>query len=109
MPQKLKDTKKITLATLKAFAKRNAKKLFVRGDSDFSGMSDMVEFDRNAKFKPTTFEPDNDGYYTTGIQGVYTVGGSRNSLSLFDEDGFFGIRVYNCCGSSVLAIKNEKA
>jgi hypothetical protein len=104
---KLNSTKKITLATLKAFAKR-ADKLFVKEESSFSGMTDCVEHILGAEFKPTKMTSD-VSFYKTGIQGVYTVGSSRDYLTKYETAELIGIEVYNCCGSSILAIKkNDK-
>jgi len=102
--ERLKKTKKITLATFKAFAKRNSDKLFAREDSDFCGMTDCVQQNDDPQFKPTEITEET-GYYSTGIQGIYTVGRSNDYFSIYEDETFFGIRVYNCCGSSVLAIK----
>lgn len=100
---KLKSTKKITIATLKSFANRNSEKLFCKTEMDFNGMTDCVEVIED-NFKPTQITTET-GYYRTGIQGIYTVGQSRDYFKLYDEGNYFGIEVYNCCGSSILAIK----
>ena len=97
--------KKITLATLKSFAKRNADNLFVKMESGFDGMTDMVEYDKDASFNPTVINPEKSNYYRTGIQGVYTVGSSRDYFTLYEDEKFYGIEVYNCCGTSILAVK----
>jgi len=102
----LKETKKITLATLKSFAKRNENNLYVMEKSRFSGMSDMVEQTENPEFIKTEIT-DNTRYYATGIQGVYTVGSSRDYFNYFENKNYIGIKVYNCCGSCVLAAKKQ--
>lgn len=101
--KKLSETKKITLATLKAFARRNKESLFVRVDMSFSGMTDCVEAVKDSFKRVELKEPGN--YWRAGIEGLYLVGRSNDYFTLFDEGAFFGIEVYNCCGSSVLAIK----
>ena len=101
---KLRATKKITMASFKAFANRNANNLYVKGLSDFNGMSDMVEHNENPKWMKTEISSD-DHYYSTGIKGVYTVGGSRDWFDEYEDDKYYGIKVYNCCGSAVLAIE----
>lgn len=101
--EKLKSAKKITIATLKSFANRNADKLFTKNLREFNGMTDGVE-EVEDKFTPTKVTEDK-GYYQTGIQGIYTVGSSRDYFQLYEEGNFLGIKVYNCCGSSILAIK----
>lgn len=101
--QKLKETKKITLATLKSFAKRNSGKLFAKECSSFDGMTDCVEYNRGSRFVETKI--DKPGYYRTGINGIYTVGSSRDYLNLYEDSEYIGIEVYNCCGRSILAVK----
>lgn len=48
------------------------------------------------------------GYYRTGIQGIYTVGSSRDYFNLYEDENYIGIKVYNSCGSSILVTKNNK-
>lgn len=100
--KKLRATKKITLSTLKAFAKRNENNIFTRTDSRFDGMSDMVENVKGEWKKSSLIE---SRYYQSGIDGVYTVGGSRDYFKIYEDDNYFGINVYNSCGDSTLAIK----
>jgi hypothetical protein len=102
--EKLKQTDKITLATLKSFAKRNQDNLYIINLSDFDGMTDMVERNTDAKWRKTKII-ENTNYYKTDIEGLYTVGSSRDYFSKYENDIFIGIKVYNCCGSAVLAIK----
>ena len=102
--QKLKETKKITLATLKSFAKRNSDKLFVKSISSFDGMTDCVERSQDSSWFKTTIS-DNDNYYRTGINGIYTVGSSRDYFNLYEDSEYIGIEVYNSCGNSILAVK----
>jgi len=102
--QKLKETKKITLATLKSFAKRNSDKLFVKSISSFDGMTDCVEQSRDSNWFKTTIS-DKTNYYRTGINGIYTVGSSRDYFNLYEDSEYIGIEVYNSCGNSILAVK----
>ena len=100
---KLKETKKITLATLKSFAKRNENNLFVKTESSFDGMTDCVESVKGG-FKKTSIT-DEVWHYKTGIQGVYTVGSSRDYFNIYEDDTFFGIEISNCCGVTILAVE----
>lgn len=102
--QKLKETKKITLATLKSFAKRNSDAIYVKNVSSFDGMTDCVERSRDSNWFKTTIS-DKINYYRTGINGIYTVGSSRDYLNLFEDSEYVGIEVYNSCGNSILAVK----
>lgn len=102
--EKLRATKKITLATLKSFAKRNEGEIYAKEVSCFNGMVDMVENHENPKWLPSGLSEEK-GYYRTGIQGIYTVGSSRDYFTLYDDGHYFGIEVYNSCGTSILAVK----
>jgi hypothetical protein len=102
--KKLKTVTKITLATLKAFANRNKKKLFTKELSDFDGMTDCVQ---SVKMDWQKTEIKKSGYYKTGIQGIYTVGSSRDYFNIYEDEYYFGIEVCNCCGLSILAVKKE--
>ena len=95
-------TKKITLATLKSFINKN--EVYVKMESSFDGMSDMVEYDKNAKYMPAQ-KTDSNIANTLGVNGLWVVGGSRNYFKYFEDENFYGIDVYNCCGSSLIAIK----
>lgn len=101
--KKLLETKKITLASLKSFAKRNADNLYTYEKSSFDGMTDCVQETNRGWFK--TKITDDTYFYRTGIQGIYTVGNSRDLFELYEDDEYFGIEVYNCCGTSILAVK----
>lgn len=104
---KLKQTPKITLATLKSFARRNADQIYFKEVSSFDGMSDMVEDNDNPQWKKSEIIPMNTKgyrYYRSGILGIYTVGG-RDYFELYEDDAYFGIEVWNSCGSSILAVK----
>jgi hypothetical protein len=102
----LKQTKKITLATLKSFAKRNKDRLFVKNLSDFNGMSDCVEQNESPSWSKTKIL-ENTNFYKTGIDGVYTVGNSRDYFQIYEDKTYLGIKVYNCCGSCILAVKKD--
>lgn len=102
--KKLKQTKKITMATLKSFAKRNGDSLYFQELRSFSGMTDCVEENEDRRWIKTEIT-DKTNYYRTGIQGVYTVGSSRDYFKFYEDERYIGIYVYNCCGSWILATK----
>jgi hypothetical protein len=43
--------------------------------------------------------------HTLGINGVWLVGDGRDYFYPYDDDVMTGLRVNNCCGSFILAIK----
>lgn len=103
--EKLKSTQKITIATLKAFAKRNEGKIYSKEQSSFDGITDCVEQTKGQWQKSEIKEAGWNNYYKTGIQGIYTVGQSRDYLTIYEDSEFYGIEVYNCCGKTILAVK----
>lgn len=99
------EKKKITLATLKSFVRKNSNKLYINLRSKFNGMTDGVESVGNS-FCTATVNPDDVNIsHTLGIAGAWIVGSSRDSLSQYEDDTFLGIDVYNSCGRFILAIK----
>lgn len=101
----LQQTKKITLATLKAFAKRNKDNIFSKCKSSFDGMTDFVQGVNGQWIKSSISDPGEQKYYKTGIDGIYTVGSSRDYFRIYEDSEYFGIEVYNCCGTTILAVK----
>lgn len=96
--------KKITKATLKSFIKNNQGKLYISNKSSFDGMVDCVMPSGNNSFQ-LAVSADHAHENNLGIQGVWLVGGSRNSFREVDVKGFKGINVYNCCGEFTLAVR----
>lgn len=101
----LKSKSKITIATLIAFAKRNEGKIYSKEESSYNGMTDGVE-KTNGYWQPSKIKTKGEQqFYKTGIDGVYTVGGSRDYLTIYEDSQYYGIEVYNCCGTTILAVK----
>lgn len=103
----MKNGKKITLATVKAFIKANRENLFINVKRQFDGMVDG-EVSKNLGYLPaeeTTEHLEN----TLGIRGAWFVGSSRDGFQAIEEDGFEGIKVFNACGAFILAIKATEA
>lgn len=97
--------RKITLATFKAWIRKNPGFLIMH-KSSFDGMIDGISYDSRAEFKAPSsaaFPCDNN----LGYAGIWLVGGSRNSFDAYDKNGFVGIEVYNCCGSFVVAVRKN--
>jgi len=90
--------KKITLATLKSFIRKNADSLFCKTRSRFDGMTDSIE-------QVEDFFGSVSAEKALGLQGVYIVGGSRDRFRHFEDESFVGIEVSNCCGRGILAVK----
>jgi len=100
--------KKVTLATVKAFMRRNAANLMVKATSSFDGMYDCVMPSDNPAYRCVggLFRENNKNTY--GLPGVWFVGGSGNWFSPITEPGLTGYRVSNCCGSFSVAVPWDK-
>jgi hypothetical protein len=94
--------KKITKSTFKSFIKKNRAALLVSRPSSFDGMVDGI-VSNDAGFKPA----EEDGFMTNslGIKGVWLVNGSRDYFEHYEQGGLVGIRVHNCCGTSIVAVR----
>ena len=91
--------KRTTLATIKAFIRKNDGRLYLRNLSDIGGaiLSDQREF---RPVKRTNQHQRN----TLGIGGAWFVRGSRDHFAAYEDDDFQGFKVSNSCGSFILAI-----
>jgi hypothetical protein len=98
--------KKITKATLKSFVNKNRDNLYIRVDTKFDGMVDCVMETRSINMEKVKSRSDYIDH-TLGISGVWLVGRSRDYFSQYTDGLYEGIRVYNCCGSFILAVKNQ--
>jgi hypothetical protein len=100
--------KKPTLATLKSFIRKNEANLMIRCDRSFDGMTDCVEMSENPQFRSLVkLNNDSQSEHSLGFghgSGVWLVGGSRDYIKSYSENGMTGFEVYNCCGSFVLAV-----
>ena len=89
--------KKITLAGLKSFIRKNKDNLYIKVKSDFDGMIDgIMEVDMDWK-KVEVEKIDFADKNTMGICGAWLVGGSRDRIQITDDGEI--ITVGNCCGS----------
>ena len=96
--------KKITMATLKSFIRKNVDKgLFLNVKSSFDGMQDCCE-SRNDGFLRVVRE---EGYIsnTLGLRGLWVVGSSRDYLSKYEDSRFIGIEYSNSCGRGIVAVE----
>lgn len=98
-------TKRITLATIKSFIKKNDGKIWINVKSSFDGMTDGVE-QLHGGFNPAK---DSGDYYehTLGIKGAWLVGQSRDYFSQYDDGVFTGYDASNSCGHFIIAVKNN--
>lgn len=96
-------TKKVTLATLKSFVKKNANALYINVMSEFSGHTDCVE-SVNGGFTQATISENVNVKHNLGIRGAWLVGSSRDYMSAYDDGKFVGIDVWNSCGRFVIAV-----
>ena len=100
--------KKITLATVKSFIRKNLDNLRIKTRSEFCGMVDGVLSNPKAQFDAadtTKYDPTNK--YSLGIPGVWFVGGSRDYLTAFETPEFTGFHISNSCGSWEVAIPKK--
>ena len=97
--------KKITLATIKSFIRKNKGNLFIKNLTDFDGMVDCVMPCRNSEFnvaEETIRAIDN----TLGINGAWFVGRSNDFFEEYLDKFYTGYKISNCCGSFIIAINN---
>lgn len=95
-------TKKITLATVKSFIKKNSNNLFIKCETDFDGMTDCIQINNNAKFEKVNVDS-TLRKNTLGINGAWFVGSSRDYFNLYELGELICINVSNCCGSFTIA------
>ena len=97
--------KKVTMATVKSFIKKNRAKLLIKISSRFDGMTDGLEWNKDAQFVPVVETGRVDCQYSLGLSGVWIVGGSRNWVEAINVPGYVGYSVSNCCGKWTVAVK----
>lgn len=107
------ETKRITLATIKSFIKKNREKLFLQIISSFDGNVDGQVHPKNPAFTKAEYdatESKNPEYHdrTQRIKGAWFVGESRDYFQAFENDQFTGYRISNNCGAFILAIKKVR-
>jgi hypothetical protein len=95
--------KKITLATVKSFVRKNRPALLIKVRAKFDGMVDGLEWDRAADFSPA-LDTDRHAEHTLGIQGAWFVLGGGDRFQPFESDTLVGYEIANCCGYFTLAV-----
>ena len=96
--------KKITKATVKSFIRKNRQNLLIDVKSRFDGMVDCVMPVEGAFITCKQTERYLENTY--GIEFAWFVGSGDDKFEAYEENGFKGYKVYNCCGSFILAIKS---
>jgi hypothetical protein len=99
----MKTSKKVTLATIKAFIRKNSDNLLILTKSRFDGMTDGCESTGQIGFVKVSKTESNISH-TLGIQGAWFVGQSRDYFVPFERDGVKGFEVSNACGHFEIAI-----
>jgi hypothetical protein len=96
--------KKITLATIKSFIRKNRDNLYIKNKSSFNGMTDGVDdcYDQSISKAGIT---EKNNKYNLGIPGAWFVGSSRDSFYIAEFGPYTGYEVYNCCGCFYLLTK----
>ena len=98
--------KRVTMATVKSFIRKNRDNLLIKNLSDFDGMVDCVMPANDTGFRKAQ-EPEQGRNHENclGIRGAWFVLGGGDRFSPFNDNGVTGFEVYNCCGNFVLAVK----
>lgn len=97
--------KRITLATIKKFIRDNKQNLYALCQSSFDGMTDCVESRKEGWVKVDGAKIDFSKEQNLGIAPIWFVRESRDNFEIYDENGMKGYRIFNSCGSSVIAVK----
>jgi hypothetical protein len=96
-------TKRITMATIKSFIKKNSEELFLKKINSYDGMCDGVNERAAHGFTQVEFNHQSHANQL-GIPGAwFTPGG--NLLTEYNDGVFKGFDVYNCCGHFIIAVK----
>ena len=102
--------KKITLATIKSFIRKNRDNLYFKSRSHFDGMVDMVTPTNGSwsKAEPSRHSKLHHFHKNTlGVEGAWFVLQSNDYFRKIDDGEFEGYEIFNCCGCFNLGIKKE--
>lgn len=99
---------KVTLATIKAFIRKNRKKLMIKPIRHFDGMYDcvmpVIDGLRHFEKAKVPIQPHEN---QMGIDGAWFVFGSRDYCYPFKDGDMVGYEVSNVCGSFILAVRDN--
>jgi hypothetical protein len=103
-------TKRITLATIKSFVRKNRANLRISTISAFDGMEDGVRQCEDQGFLPALESdvPRGNRDNTMGIRGAWFVLNSRDDFYPYSLHGLVGYTVSNCCGMFCIAVPEDK-
>ena len=96
--------KRVTLATIKSFIRKNEGKLYIKNKSSFDGMIDGCVQHNGARLDiatKTNAFPEN----TLGVSGAWFVRGGNDYFTAFNDGFFQGYEISNCCGRFLLAVQ----
>jgi len=96
--------KKTTVATVKAFIRKNLNNLFIDVHSSFDGMIDGLQYYKDGFEKAVL--TDKLFEHTQGVSGAWFAGRSRDSISDYAAGGHNGFHIYNSGGSFTVAVKD---
>ena len=97
-------TKRITIATIKSFIKKNNDKLLINVKSKFDGMTDGLEDKKDGFTKAVINLEHVNTENTLGVEKAWFVGFSRDWFEAFENETLIGYQVTNSCGRFILAI-----
>lgn len=100
--------KKITVATVKSFIRKNESQLFINEKSRFDGMTDSVESRNRGWGKLTKSTNRARDCCSLGYNGIWLVGSSRDYCKAYEDESFAGYEVSNCCGKWIVALPKQK-
>jgi hypothetical protein len=102
-------SKKITLATIKSFLRKNEGSLFVSHGYSFDGMTDCCQPSNDTSIKVLEGSFDKDSRRTLGFPALWFVGGGGDNFypKEIESEGvkYTGFEVYNCCASFTILTK----
>jgi hypothetical protein len=99
--------KRITLATIKSFIRKNKENLFIRTTRSYDLIESFSKTSDNLNFRPIE-STDLSIQYTLGIKDVWIAGQGRDGFLAYENDKYIGYDIYNVCHAFNLVIKKPK-
>lgn len=98
---------KPTIASVKAFIRKNKDALLIKVRMRFDGMTDCVEPTGAVAFEKAQLTTD-FVENTLGVKGAWIVRGGRDSVVPYNDGQRVGYEVWNCCGTFILAAETTR-